>query len=145
MDHQHIRNVIRRENEEMWHASNPQIFQESSHDHRVTHTVTFGDIVGHDAHSKLAQMYLDAFTDHRMRIDHLVVEGDHAAYRITHQVKHTGAYLGIEPTGNDVKIVMSYFVRFEGDRIAESWMMWDSLLLLRQLGVEIPMDPSPKA
>ncbi|GGR16316.1 ester cyclase [Deinococcus ruber] len=139
MDHEHMRTIIRRENEAMWHESNPDALQESSHDHRVTHTETYGDIVGHDAHGHLAKQYLAAFSDHHMRIDHLVIEGDHAAYRITHQVKHTGTFLGIEPTGKDLKLVMSYFVRFEGDKIAESWTMTDNLLFLKQLGVEVPL------
>ncbi|WP_181391981.1 ester cyclase [Deinococcus irradiatisoli] len=139
MNHQHIRNIIRRENEEMWTGKNSEIFRESSHAHRVTHSGTDGDIVGHDAHVEMAKLYLNAFSDHHMRIDHLVVEEDHAAYRITHHVKHTGPFMGFEPTGKDITMVMSYFVRFEGDKIAESWMMWDSVLLLRQLGVEIPM------
>ncbi|WP_161884067.1 ester cyclase [Deinococcus alpinitundrae] len=139
MDHQHMRNIIRRENEAVWHEGNTDAFQDSSHAHRVSHTQTMGDIKGHDGHAKLAQRFLEAFSDHRMRIDHLVIEGDHAAYRITHHVKHTGTYMGVEPTGNEVKVVMSYFVRFEDDKIAESWAMWDNLLLFRQLGVEIPM------
>ena len=137
--HQHIRNVIRRENEEMWHGRNSDVFKESSHSHRVTHTSMFGDVVGHDDHGKLARRFLDAFSDHHMRIDHLVVDGDHAAYRIIHRVKHTGMFLGIEPTGREVTITMANFARFEGDKIAELWTIWDSLVLLRQLGVEVPL------
>lgn len=139
MDHQHIRNVIRHENEEMWHGNNPDVFQDSSHPHRVTHTSTFGDVVGHEAHGEMARRFHDAFSEHHMRIDHLVVEGDHAAYRIHHRVKHTGTFLGIAPTGKEISIVLSYFARFEGDKIAELWSMWDTLVLLRQLGVEVPL------
>jgi len=138
VDHQHMRNIIRRENEEMWHASNPDVFEDSSHPHRVTHTWTFGDVVGHDAHGQMVRQFHDAFSEHRMRIDHLVVEGDHAAYRINHQAKHTGTFLGIAPTGKEITVVMANFARFEGEKIAELWTVWDSLVLFRQLGVEGP-------
>ncbi len=43
MDHEHMRSIIRRENEEMWHQGNSNAAQDSSHPHRVTHTQTFGD------------------------------------------------------------------------------------------------------
>ncbi|GGJ43344.1 ester cyclase [Deinococcus roseus] len=141
MDHQHMRKVIRQENEEMWHGNNPDVFQDSSHPHRVTHTLTFGDVVGHDAHGQLARTFQEAFSEHKMRIDHLVVEGDHAAYRIIHHARHTGTFLGIAPTGNEVTISMANFARFEGDKIAELWTMWDTLTLLKQIGVEGPLGP----
>ena len=138
MDHEKVRAIIRRENEEMWHARNPQAFRTTSHAHRVSHDATLGKLVGHDEHEAALAMFHNAFTDHHMRIDHLIVEGDMAACRITHRARHSGEFMGIPPTGKEIHVTNMFLSRIEGDRIAEKWSLWDGLGLLQQLGA-IPM------
>jgi predicted ester cyclase len=79
-----------------------------------------------------------SFAEHHMRIDHLVVEGDLAAYRIVHRAKHTGEFFGIPPTGKEIRVTEMNIARLEGDKIAEQWSLWDGLGLLQQLGVVPP-------
>lgn len=135
MDHEQVRELIRRELEGVWHKRNPIAYRETSHPHRVTHETNVGDLVGHDKHAEIAQLIHSAFSDYHFRIDHLIVEGDMAAARITFYGKHTGEFLGIPATGREIKVIEQSLFRIEGDKIAEKWDLWDSLGLLQQLGV----------
>lgn len=139
MDHQHIRDIIHREIKGTWDAQDPHTYRETSHAHRVSHSAIFGDTVGHEAHAEVATLFHKAFSEPHARIDHLVVEGDHAAYRVLYRAKHTGDFLGIAPTGKEATVTMFSIVRFEGEHIAESWSLWDGMGLLQQLGVMPPL------
>ena len=139
MDHQHMRKIIRREIEGSWTEQNPHTYRETAHPHRVSHGPTFGDTVGHEGHAEAATVFHNAFSDTHARIDHLVVEDDHAAYRVVYGGKHTGEFLGIAPTGKEVSVQVFYISRFEGEHIAESWAFWDGMGLLQQLGVLPPL------
>lgn len=134
MDHQQARELIRREMEGLWNSRNPRTYHETSHPHRVTHETNLGDWVGHDKHVQIAQGVHNAFTDYHIRIDHLIVEGDMVAARITHYGKHTGEFLGIPASGKEFKVIEQSLFRIEGDKIAEKWLLWDSLGLLQQIG-----------
>ncbi len=47
---------------------------------------------------------------------------------------HTGAGLGVVPTGRRVRIAGIVVVRIANGRITEGWNSWDQLGLLRQIG-----------
>jgi predicted ester cyclase len=49
--------------------------------------------------------------------------------------------MGIPPTGARIEVEALTVLRIENGRIAENWTVWDTLGLLRQLGVV----PSPEA
>ena len=77
-----------------------------------------------------------SFTDVRMRVVTLVVDGDQVAGRFHCSGTHTGTWLGHPPTGrrfDDVDEV--YFFRVHDARIVEMWGLEDTAERLRQLGL----------
>jgi predicted ester cyclase len=80
--------------------------------------------------------FLDSFTDVRMRIVELVVDGDRVVARFSCSGTHTGRWLGHPATGrrfHDVAEV--YFFTVRGGRITEAWGLEDTHRRLRQLGL----------
>ncbi len=67
---------------------------------------------------------LGSYADHDTVITHWRMTG-------THQ----GALMGIAPTGARCAAEGISLARFRGGKIAESWVQWDALGLMRQLGV----------
>ncbi|MBW4721444.1 ester cyclase [Saccharothrix obliqua] len=66
-----------------------------------------------------------ALTTRRVEVLVSVCEGDVLAQAIELHFEHTGEFLGIAPTGTRFVIGGSNTFRFEGDRIAEHWGVFD--------------------
>lgn len=80
--------------------------------------------------------FLGSFPDMRMRIVHLVEEGETVVGRFTCSATHAGEWHGHEPTGRRFEDVDEvYFFEFEDGRVADAWGIEDSLDRLRQLGL----------
>jgi predicted ester cyclase len=47
---------------------------------------------------------------------------------------HKGDLNGIAPTGKQIAITGVSVVRFTGRKMAEGWVNWDTLAMMRQLG-----------
>jgi steroid delta-isomerase-like uncharacterized protein len=77
--------------------------------------------------------------DLTLTIEDQVVDGDKVATRWTARGTHSGALLGIQPTGR-AAVVTGITIQRIGDagRIVEGWTNWDMLGMLQQLGVAPP-------
>jgi predicted ester cyclase len=67
----------------------------------------------------------EAFVTRRVEILTSVCEGDVLAQAILLHFEHTGEFMGIPATGRTFAIGGSNTFRFEGDRIAEHWGVFD--------------------
>lgn len=76
----------------------------------------------------------DTLPDMRADIHDLVVDGDRVAVRWSATGTHEGTLMDIPPTGRRLTIRGMNVVRVVDGRIAEDWVQWDVLDLLRQLG-----------
>jgi predicted ester cyclase len=81
-----------------------------------------------------ADPFLEAFPDIEIVIDDQLAEGDRVANRWRNLGTHTGVFMGIAPTGKRVSFTGISIDRIAGGKVVESWMNWDELGLLRQLG-----------
>ena len=83
----------------------------------------------------IAQLYA-AFSDFYAVIEDLVVDaaGGKVAVRWTATGTHTGPFMGIKPTGQQVCFAGIEIIRIENEQIVERWGEWDGIELLRQLG-----------
>ncbi|WP_046730048.1 flavin reductase [Streptomyces humi] len=77
----------------------------------------------------------DAFPDLRTEIEEVVEDGDRVAVRWRSTGRHTGAFLGVPPTGRPVEVSGATFARFDGTAVAEEWVTFDSRQLLEALGI----------
>lgn len=71
---------------------------------------------------------------HDHHIDDVVAKGDRVAVRLRVMGTHTGEFIGVPASGQDVEVEGSAFFRIEGDRIAEFWGLMDQLGLMQQIG-----------
>jgi predicted ester cyclase len=90
---------------------------------------------GPEGLKQLINMYLTAFPDANCVIDELVIEGDKVVARWTGGGTHEGNLGEIAPTGKQIKITGIEIHRIVEGKIRETWMNWDTLGMLKQLGV----------
>jgi steroid delta-isomerase-like uncharacterized protein len=108
-------------------------------DHRY-HDPNSPSAVGPAAMAEVVAGYQDGVEGH-WEIRDILSSGDRVAVRWTGTGTHSGDVMGIPPTGARIEVEALTVLRIENGRIAENWTVWDTLGLLRQLGVV----PSPEA
>jgi steroid delta-isomerase-like uncharacterized protein len=73
-------------------------------------------------------------------VEDVIAEGDRVVVRWRNTGTHSGAFLGIPPTGRSFSIAGIDVYRIENGRLAEHWHVVDQLTMLQQLG----LIPSPE-
>ena len=101
------------------------------------------DVLSHDMPPGFPQgiegvrLFFSAFRegmpDVQVRIDEIVVEDDRAAVATMIEGTHTGALMGVEPTGRRISVRGIDMVRVADGRIVEHRGLTDTVGLLRQL------------
>jgi predicted ester cyclase len=82
------------------------------------------------------------FSDQRWEIHQVVGEGDTVVLHCTFHGRHTGALMGMPPTGREVAYDYVHIVRYRDGKAVEHWGIRDEMTLMRQLGV-LPGRPAP--
>jgi len=104
----------------------------------LEYTYTGGDAQtqrGPDAGVAVAQMYLGAFSDMKMDIQHLHAAGNTVILEFVGRGKHSGDLMGIAPTGRKIaQPVVSVLETRDGKIYAER-EYFDSAYMMQQLGV----------
>jgi steroid delta-isomerase-like uncharacterized protein len=75
-----------------------------------------------------------AFPDFHNAVEELVSEGDRVVARLTYRGTHRGPLFGLTPTGRRIHYAGVALFRIAEGRIADGWVLGDTLGLLRQLG-----------
>jgi len=133
--------TVRRIVAEGVNRANLEVFREAVASDYVRHSqASTGteEIRGADAFLQFLEWNYSAFPDWQEVIDVILAEGDLVAYVTTGTGTHAGPLGGIPPTGRQIRIQNFIVHRFEGDRIAETWVGWDNLAALRQMGLFPP-------
>ncbi|WP_119300269.1 ester cyclase [Dongia deserti] len=76
------------------------------------------------------------FPDFGLRIDEILGEGDKIVTRVSGRGTHSGAWIGIRPTGAVVQVKGINIDRVADQRILEHWGEADTIGMLRQMGVD---------
>ena len=84
----------------------------------------------------------DAMPDMKGEVHYIIAEGDMVAAYLTYTGTQTGAMGDIPATGKVMDSKTFVFHRFENGKIAESWVTWDNVAILKQLGL-FPPPPAP--
>jgi steroid delta-isomerase-like uncharacterized protein len=128
--------VVRRYIEEAFNKNNPSLVDElcsPNYRHHDPGTPTAQS--GPAALKQVISIYHSAFPDVRVTIEEQIAEGDQVVTRWTAQGTHRGELMGIAPTGRQVKVSGMQMDRITGGKFAESWVNWDTLGMMQQLGV----------
>src|SRR5713226_1276506 len=107
---------------------------------------------------QLAVAYRVAFPDLNITIDDLISNHEKVVVRYTLAGTHLGELMGIIPTNRKVFATGISIYLLECGKIVEGWTIWDvlsliqlglwevseSLVLMQQLGLPIPVSPAPR-
>ena len=88
---------------------------------------------GHRGFAEYVDMIHDALGNYRCIIDELVEEGDKVFAKMTFTGLHQGEFMGFAPTRKQVSWRGCALFTFEGDRIADVWVLGDLKNLEGQL------------
>ena len=79
--------------------------------------------------------FFTAFPDLHYTVEDLIAEGDKVVARVTMRGTLQGDFMGIPPTGKQIRWTAIAIDRFEAGKFVENWLNADNLGLLQQLGV----------
>lgn len=82
--------------------------------------------------------FRESFPDFRVAGDELLLTDDRVVARLTLSGTHGGAFMGVPPTDREFSVPAIAIHRFRKGQLAEEWVVYDALGVLRQLGV-VPM------
>lgn len=100
----------------------------------VDHTPAAGSKGDRASYRQRALLMRGPFSGIRTVSDELAAEGDLVFERWTCSFTHTGAFMGIKPTGRSVRMLGFAQYRLRDGQIVEFWGLSDALSLMEQLG-----------
>ena len=88
-----------------------------------------------EATRQFAAMFYAAMSDLMHPVEELIAEGDKVAFRGSYVGTHTGAFMGVPPSGRRVSAVGIGVFRVANGKVAEFWVSPDRMSLMQQMGV----------
>lgn len=143
---EHVK-LARRLFEDGWNRGNVDLIVDCVGANYVNYDPALPEPVrGIAAMKQTVQGYLTAFPDLKFVIDEAHAVGAYRTLlRWTASGTQRGELMGIPPTGRAGRVTGLTLSRFEGGKIVEDHMNWDTLGLLRQLGVIPEQQPTKDA
>ena len=139
MDAQQNVAIVKRWIEELFNQRNLAVADELVPPDHVNHDPGTPGIPNGPEGSKLVvSVYSTAFPDVRLSIEDQFTQGDRVVTRWSATGTHQGELMGIPPSGKRATVTGIQINRVANGKIAESWVNWDTLGLLQQIGA-IPM------
>lgn len=75
----------------------------------------------------------DGVSEARFEIHDMIAEDDRVAVRLTTTARHTGTFMGLEPTGRRYSIDEIHIFRLRDGKLAEHWHEFDKDKFMAQL------------
>lgn len=105
----------------------------------VNHNPAPGETSGREGLKAFVSHLRSAFTDLHIAIEDQVAADDKVVTRFTISGIQQGAFAGIPATGKRASVTAIGIHRIHNGQIQESWLNWDALGLMQQLGVLSPV------
>lgn len=96
-------------------------------------------VVGPEGIKRAVIMFRTAFPDLTYAVEQEMAEGDLVWTRFSARGTHLGPFLGAAPTGKVVTYTGMDLNRIVEGRIVESWVNYDALAILQQVGLVPPI------
>jgi predicted ester cyclase len=134
------KHVIKRFVEELWNARQLNVADQIFSEDCVTHQLRSGILAepaprGPQAFKEHVSGWLMSFPDLRFNIEQMIAGGDRVVSQLVMEGTHQGSWMGMSPTGKRLHIRMITIHRIANSKIAEDWVLVESLGLFQQLGV----------
>ncbi len=127
--------VARRWFEDLFNAGNLEVANEIIAPDHVNHDPTLPDIpTGPEGQKQVVNLYRGAFTNAHISVEDQLAEGDRVVTRWMGSGTHQGEFMGVAPSGNQVRVTGITINRVSGGKIAESWTNYDALGMMQQIG-----------
>ena len=109
-------------------------------DDMVRHCQATPDLVieSLDAFKEFIKADRKAIPDQKLIVKMLVAEGDLVAFWCTYTGTHTGQMGPFPPSGKSANLDFSGVHRLENGKVVETWVTWDNVTILSQLGLFPP-------
>jgi len=138
------KDLVRRDNEEVWNKGNLEIMDELYSADFVRHFLPNGsETKGLEELRDHIRNHRKAFPDWTEEIKQIVAEGDLVVTHFSSTGTNTGSFLGNSPTGKKIRIDEMSIVRIANGKIVEQWLLPDLLSLNQQLGLIPSPAPNP--
>jgi steroid delta-isomerase-like uncharacterized protein len=135
MTEQEIRDIVDRFTDKAWNGGNLDVIDELFSEEYVGHDAPNPEPVrGTEGMKNFLRMYHAAFSDARIVLDDVLVDGDKVVTRWNCTGTHDGDLMGIPPTGSSVMFTGIRILRVADGKIVEGWVNWDVFGLMKQLG-----------
>lgn len=124
--------------EEMWGRGRLDLADElyaADYDDHVGKGPEPAELRGADGIKRAVAAFRTAFPDLTYMVEDEIAEGDLVMARFSARGTHLGPFLGLAPTGRVVTYAGIDVNRIRDGRIVESWVQYDALGLLQQLGI----------
>lgn len=92
------------------------------------------ELVAEETLMQRMRLLLEAFPDLEVEPNLIVADGDLVAVNLVAHGTHRGTFQGVPATGRRWAATCSAFFRVEDGRIVDSWLNWDLLGILEQVG-----------
>ena len=110
----------------------PKAVDELAADDFTAHT--FGDLPpGPEALKEAMHRAGEGISEPKFEIHDVIAEKDRVAVRLTTRARHTGTFMGVEPSGNEYSIDEIHLFRIEDGKVLEHWHEFDRQRLAQQL------------
>ncbi len=134
------KHIIKRFVEELWNGRRLDVADQIFSEDCVTHQLRSGVLAeparrGPQAVKEHVSGWLMSFPDLRFNIEQMIAEPDRVVSQLVMEGTHQGTWMGISPTGKRLDIRMITIHRIVNSKIAEDWVLVESLGLFQQLGV----------
>ncbi len=100
----------------------------------VNHNPAPGEAPGREGFKAFVGYLRRAFADLTIIIEEQVAEDDKVVTRYTIRGVQEGEFAGIPPTGKRIAVTAISIHRIDNGQIQESWLNWDALGMMQQLG-----------
>jgi len=134
------KHIIERFVEELWNARRLEVADQIFSEDCVTHQLRSGVLAeparrGPQEMTEHVSGWLMSFPDLRFHIEQMIAERDRVVSQLMMEGTHQGTWMGISPTHKKLQIRMITIHRIANGKIAEDWVLVESLGFFEQLGV----------
>jgi steroid delta-isomerase-like uncharacterized protein len=134
--------IVRRFYEEVWNKRRVELVDELMSPSHAMHDNQLPDSgVGPEAYKRNVARFVAGFPDVRFTVEDMVAENDKVAVSWTISGTHRGEFRGVSPTGKKVSIEGITINHIGNGKIMDSYVSWDTLGLMQQLGVAPAFGP----
>lgn len=126
--------LLQRFFEEIYNQGNLPVADEIVATDYLNHNPAPGETSGREGLKAFVAYLRRAFADLHIAIEDQVAEGDKVVTRFTISGVHEGEFAGIPATGKHATVTAIGIHRVVDGQIVESWLNWDALGMMQQLG-----------